>query len=73
MELAIDILILPPHCSHIFQPLDVSVFSPLKRALAAKGDAVSRLHPGRVSRVEWTGLYIRAPEKALTSTNLLSG
>jgi hypothetical protein len=29
---AIDLLILPPHTSHTLQPLDVSVFSPLKRA-----------------------------------------
>ncbi|KYG39556.1 hypothetical protein M433DRAFT_48760, partial [Acidomyces richmondensis BFW] len=30
MDNAIDILILPPHCSHALQPLDVSVFSPTK-------------------------------------------
>jgi len=32
---AIDLLILPPHTSHILQPLDVGVFAPLKRALAS--------------------------------------
>lgn len=54
MERAIDLLILSPHCSHILQPLDVSVFSPLKRTLAAETDAVTRLDAGRVSRVDWT-------------------
>jgi hypothetical protein len=34
MKHAIDLLILPPHTSHMLQPLDVSVFAPLKRALA---------------------------------------
>ncbi|KAM0711415.1 hypothetical protein Q7P35_002155 [Cladosporium inversicolor] len=73
MERAIDLLILPPHCSHILQPLDVSVFSPLKRALAAETDAVARLDAGRVSRVEWTQMYIRAREKAFTAANIKSG
>jgi hypothetical protein len=54
IEHAIDLLILPPYCLYILQPLDVSVFSPLKRALAAEIDAVARLDAGRVSRVEWT-------------------
>jgi hypothetical protein len=47
MDNAIDILILPPHCSHVLQPLDVSIFSPLKKALAAKTDKVTSLDPGR--------------------------
>ena len=51
---AIDLLIMPPHCSHILQPLDVSVFSPFKRALAAETDALSRLDTKRLQRVEWT-------------------
>lgn len=27
----IDLLILPPHCSYLLQPLDVGVYGPLKR------------------------------------------
>jgi len=73
MEHAIDLLILPPHTSHKLQPLDVSVFSPLKRALAAETDAVSRLDSGRIQRVDWTNMYIRARERALTSMNIQSG
>jgi len=59
MEHAIDLLILPPHCSHILQPLDVGMFAPLKRALAAETDGVSRLDPGRISRVDWTCVHVR--------------
>jgi DDE superfamily endonuclease/Tc5 transposase DNA-binding domain len=73
MEHTIDLLILPPHTSHKLQPLDVAVFSPLKRALAAETDAASRLDSGRIQRVEWTNMYIRAREKALTSANIASG
>jgi hypothetical protein len=60
MEHAIDLLILTPHTSHVLQPLDVSVFSPLKRVLAAETDAASRLNTGRISRIDWTAMYIRA-------------
>ena len=73
MEHTIDLLILPPHTSHVLQPLDVSVFSPLKRALAAETDKASHLDSGRIRRVEWTEMYIRARETALTSSNILSG
>jgi len=52
IEYTIDMLILPPHTSHMLQPLDVSVFAPLKRALASKTDAASRLDSGRIPRSE---------------------
>jgi len=70
---AVDLLILPPHCSHVLQPLDVGVFSPLKRALADETDAMSRLDSGRLKLVEWTEMYIRARQRAMTRTNLKSG
>jgi hypothetical protein len=73
MQRAIDLMILPPHCSHILQPLDVGVFAPLKRALASETDAALRLDTGRMSRVEWVEMYIRAREKALTSNNIRGG
>lgn len=43
MDKSIDILVLPSHTSHVLQPLDVGVFSPLKRALASETDALARL------------------------------
>ena len=73
MENEIDLLVLPPHCSHVLQPLDVSVFAPLKRALAVETDSVARLDPGRVARTEWTQMYIRAREKAFTLSNIVNG
>jgi len=32
----IKLVLLPPHSSHLLQPLDVGVFSPLKKALAVR-------------------------------------
>ncbi|KYG41592.1 hypothetical protein M433DRAFT_158849, partial [Acidomyces richmondensis BFW] len=43
------------------------------RALATETDQLSRLDPGRIARVDWTLMYIRAREKALTSSNIKSG
>lgn len=73
MEHAIDLVILPPHTSHVLQPLNVSVFAPLKPALAAETDTASRLDPGRIQRTEWAAMYIRAREKAFTIANIKSG
>jgi hypothetical protein len=73
MEQYIDLLILPPHTSHVLQPLDISIFAPLKRALAYETDQISRLDCGRISRVQWTEMYIRARTKAFSSNNILAG
>jgi len=73
IENAIDLLILPPHTSHLLQPLDVGVFAPLKRALALETDATMRLDSPRISRVQWTEMYVRAREKALSTSNILVG
>jgi hypothetical protein len=48
MRNAIDLLILPLHCSHIPQPLDVGVSAPLNRALASETDATLQLDTGRI-------------------------
>jgi DDE superfamily endonuclease len=73
MQNTIDLLILPPHTSHVLQPLDISVFAPLKRALAYETDQTSRLDSGRISRIHWTEMYIRARTKAFSSDNIRAG
>ena len=69
----IDLLVLPPHTSHVLQPLDISIFQPLKRALATETDRLAALDSGRIPRVEWTEAYIRGREKAFTSKNIQIG
>jgi hypothetical protein len=63
---------LPPHTSHLLQPLDVGVFSPLKRALLAKIEKLFRLDTRRIPRIEWTEAYITARAKAFTSRSIES-
>jgi hypothetical protein len=73
MQNVIDLLILPPHTSHLLRTLDVGVFAPLKRALAIETDAALRLDAGRKPRGQWVKMYIRARERALVSHDILSG
>ena len=73
MDKAIDLLILPPHTSHLTQPLDVGIFGPLKRALAQETDSASQLDCGRMARVEWTEMYINARNRAFSVSNILAG
>jgi len=70
IEHAIDLLILLLHTLHILQLLDVSVFSLLKRALAVETNTASRLDAGRITRSEWTRMYISAREAALRPSNI---
>jgi hypothetical protein len=73
MENDIDLLIMPPHCSHLLQPLDVGVFAAFKRAHSNETDATSRLSTQRISRLEWMEIFIRARAKAVKLDNILGG
>jgi hypothetical protein len=68
----IDLVCLPPHTSHLLQPLDVGVFSPLKRALLAKIEKLFCLDTRRIPRIEWTEAYIMARNRAFISRNIES-
>ena len=73
MQNAVDLLIMPPHCSHLLQPLDVGVFAPLKHALSKKTDAVNQYDSSRISRISWVEMYIKTRIKALSTENLKAG
>lgn len=44
-EYGVTILSFPPHCSHKMQPLDVSVYGPVKTYYEQKCRVYERLHP----------------------------
>jgi hypothetical protein len=68
----IDLVCLPPHTSHLLQPPDISLFSPLKRALSAEIEKLFRLDTRRIPRIEWTEAYVTARAKAFTSRSIES-
>lgn len=70
----IHILSFPPHCSHALQPLDVSVYGPLKRYYNTELNRWMGNHGGRPFKVENIPamLSIVLP-KAVTPTTIQSG
>ena len=52
MDHKILLLHLPPHTSHLLQPLDVELFSPLKKALSANLDPLIRTQVSRLQKCE---------------------
>src|SRR5271169_6406493 len=73
MDNDILLAILPPHSSHLTQPLDVGVFGSLKKHMAAEIDPLIRLGVTRIQKVEWLAAFVVAHEKALRTQNVLSG
>jgi hypothetical protein len=72
IDKSIDLVVLPPHTSHILQPLDVGVFSPLKRALSTEIEKLFRLDTRRIPRIEWTEAYITARSRAFIPRSIES-
>jgi len=72
MEHKIILMVLPPHTSHLLQPLDVGVFSPLKNALTAQIKRYIGTGIARLQKAEWLSSYIKARSLAITQTNIMS-
>ena len=69
----IVLLLLPPHCSHLMQPLDVGIFFPLKQAIGAFVDRIIQTGIGRLQKIEWFNCFIKARDKAITKANIEGG
>uniref|UniRef100_A0A8H7K8J1 DDE-1 domain-containing protein n=1 Tax=Bionectria ochroleuca TaxID=29856 RepID=A0A8H7K8J1_BIOOC len=70
----IFLLFLPSHSSHVLQPLDLSVFSPIKRAYRdelAKKDILIDSSP--ISKMTFLECYYKARLVGLTAMNIRSG
>ena len=67
----IQVLRLPPHSSHLLQPLDVGIFGPLKKSLSKELNPL-RMEISRVRKVEWLNAYIRAHKEVVTVGNIWS-
>ena len=68
----ITLLILPPHTSHILQPLDISIFGPLKKRLTAALQPLSQAQLVRIQKIEWLEAYKLACSEACTTQNIKS-
>ena len=64
---------LPPHTTHLCQPLDRSCFSPLKKAYNNECHLYMSCNPGKaVNRFNFTEIFSRAWTKAMTPANIVA-
>jgi hypothetical protein len=69
----IDLFLLPLHSSHKTQPLDLSIFGPLKTAINLEVDRIFRHSTMRLPRIEWTSAYIKARVRCFKPSSIESG
>ena len=73
MDYNIILLVMPPHASHLIQPLDLSIFGPLKTYLARQTDFFLRTGISRLLKHEWVYCYHAARVQAFRHSNIASG
>jgi len=73
-ERGVVMLSFPPHCSHRLQPLDVGVYGPFKKYVAAAQDGWIRSNAGRAMSIyDIPQIVATALPAAATPTNICSG
>ncbi|KAF7573919.1 hypothetical protein PtrM4_055420 [Pyrenophora tritici-repentis] len=65
-------LCMPPHSSHLLQPLDVGCFSPLKRAYSREVESLMRNHINHITKLEFLPAFKIAFNRAFTPANICS-
>jgi hypothetical protein len=71
-EHRIRILCYPSHSTHLYQGLDVVVFSVLKRSWSKFRDNFERETGGKVSKKNFLGVYAKAHLEALSKKNIIA-
>ena len=66
-------LCLPPHTSHILQPLDVACFSPLKTAYGRLVQDLARRAIFHIDKADFLAMYQQARSAIHSEQNILSG
>jgi hypothetical protein len=63
---------MPPHSSHLLQPLDVGCFSPLKRAYSHEVEALIWHHINHITKLEFLPAFKIAFTRAFITANICS-
>jgi hypothetical protein len=66
-------LCMPPHTSHLLQPLDVACFSPLKQAYSRLVQDLARQGIFQVDKADFLGMYCQARTTVFTPQTIASG
>jgi hypothetical protein len=64
---------MPPHSSHLLQPLDVSCFGPLKKAYGREIKKRMRAGTTHISKEDFFPAFFRAFQRAITVKNIQGG
>jgi hypothetical protein len=70
---SIIVLCMPPHSSHLLQPLNVSCFSVLKRSYRKAVEGYMRMGINHIDKDDFTVLYQQACMTSFSLTTILSG
>ncbi|EFQ84978.1 hypothetical protein PTT_20237 [Pyrenophora teres f. teres 0-1] len=63
-------LCMPPHTSHLLQPLDVSCFSPLKRAYSHRIQELARQGVYHIDKIDFLQTYTQIRSTVFTQQNI---
>jgi hypothetical protein len=72
-EQRIITLCMPPHSSHLLQPLDVGCFAPLKRAYSHQIQTMMKHQINHISKLEFLPAFKAAFFSAITPSNIQGG
>ena len=61
---------MPPHSSHLLQPLDVGCFSPLKRAYGRQVESLIRSYINHITKLEFLPAFRAAYDQSITKNNI---
>jgi hypothetical protein len=64
---------MPPHSSHLLQPLDVGCFAPLKKAYSRQAERMMRNKITRITKLEFLPCFKAAFDASITKRNILGG
>ena len=70
MKNNIIFMVLPPHSSHLTQPLDVRVFGPLKTLMASAIEPLISTELHCILKAEWLSAFVEVHDKASVSQNI---
>lgn len=69
-ENKIIIISMPPHSSHLLQPLDVGCFSAQKKAYGCEVDSLIRSHINHITKLEFLPAFRAAFNRSITKDNI---
>ena len=72
MNNKIILMVLPPHTSHLLQPLNVAIFAPVKAYLTMQNKQFINCGIARQQRPEWLAAYANARKSATSKRNIYS-